>query len=418
VDYGDGSGSQTLALSGKTYELRHTYTDDGVFAVSVSVTDDSGGTGQGARIVTVGNVSPSVQPADDATVLEGSPFSGTGSFTDPGADGWAATVNYGDGSPSQPLLLSERTFVLDYTYLENGTFTVTVSIVDDDGGSGSGGRSVIVQNVAPVVNAGDDQEVGAGEEVHLDGSYTDPGALDTHSVLWDFGDGATAAGTLTPDHIYSIDGTYVATLTVTDDDGGVGVDTLQVVVRPEPTQTVVLYLRGSGATANPPVLFLDASEPTGSVVRYKDSAGVKFSGGNTWKEVGTWQGAPELTSGELGALSDVHLWLGLKNSDDIGTRFDLKVEAYKNDQLVTTGEVDCITNLTRNPDQAREVVLSPAPFAPVTMNGSTDVLSLRALVRIGTDGAGQMCGGHANAVGVRSYFDAAGRPARLSTTQS
>lgn len=33
----------------------------------------------------------------DAAISEGALFSRAGSFTDPGADTWAATVNYGDG---------------------------------------------------------------------------------------------------------------------------------------------------------------------------------------------------------------------------------------------------------------------------------------------------------------------------------
>ncbi|MBN1873581.1 MAG: PKD domain-containing protein [Anaerolineae bacterium] len=40
-----------------------------------------------------------------------------------------------------------------------------------------------------------------------------------HTVLWDFGDGTTASGTLTPTHAYGDNGTYIVTLTVTDTTG-------------------------------------------------------------------------------------------------------------------------------------------------------------------------------------------------------
>ena len=66
--------------------------------------------------------------------------------------------------------------------------------------------------------------------VNFSGSFTDPGWLDTHTIEWDFGDGNTATGTLIPTHTYSNDGVYIVTLTVTDDDGGVGVDTITVSV--------------------------------------------------------------------------------------------------------------------------------------------------------------------------------------------
>jgi PKD repeat protein len=80
------------------------------------------------------------------------------------------------------------------------------------------------------VEAGLDQTVDEGEEAVFDGSFTDPGVLDTHTIAWDFGDGATASGTLTPTHVYADNSVYTVTLTVADDNGGVGSDTLLVTV--------------------------------------------------------------------------------------------------------------------------------------------------------------------------------------------
>jgi hypothetical protein len=125
------------------------------------------------------------------------------------------------------------------------------------------------------------------------------------------------------------------------------------VIAPPPT-TRDVYLHGSGATANPPTLFLDATAPSGATARYKDSPGVKFSGGNVWQPVGVWTAGPGLMAGRLMNLGDLHVWLGLKNSDDIGTRFDLRAEVYRNGVLVATGETDCITGVTRNAAQAKE----------------------------------------------------------------
>jgi hypothetical protein len=118
-----------------------------------------------------------------------------------------------------------------------------------------------------------------------------------------------------------------------------------------------------------------------------------------------------LTAGQLTSLSDLHVWLGLKNSDDIGTRFDLRAEVYRNGVLLTAGESNCITGVTRNAEQAKEVAIAFAAFAPVNFDGVTDGLTLKVMVRIGTDGAGAFCGGHSNAVGARLYFDAVSRAA-------
>lgn len=91
--------------------------------------------------------------------------------------------------------------------------------------------SVTILNAPPSVDAGGDREAYPGETISFAGSYTDPGAKDTHVIHWDFGDGAIAEDTLAPTHVYGEPGVYTVTLTVTDDDGGVGEDTLTVTVR-------------------------------------------------------------------------------------------------------------------------------------------------------------------------------------------
>ena len=55
-------------------------------------------------VVTTLNVPPTVNSGSDTTIEASTPLSRTGSFTDPGADTWTATVNYGDGSGVQSLI--------------------------------------------------------------------------------------------------------------------------------------------------------------------------------------------------------------------------------------------------------------------------------------------------------------------------
>ena len=124
-----------------------------------------------------------------------------------------------------------------------------------------------------------------------------------------------------------------------------------------------------------------------------------------------------MTSGSLVSLSDLHVWLGLKNSDDQGTYFDLRVEAYKNSTLLASGQSLCITGITRNAANAKEVTLSFDPFTAATFNGTSDVLKLKVLTRVGTDASGGSCGGHNSAVGLRLYFDAVARNSRFVATQ-
>lgn len=59
-------------------------------------------------------------------------------LTDPGADSWVALVDYGDGNGPQPLKINPSgKFQLQHKYLAPGTYRVTVTILDDDGGIGT-----------------------------------------------------------------------------------------------------------------------------------------------------------------------------------------------------------------------------------------------------------------------------------------
>jgi uncharacterized repeat protein (TIGR01451 family) len=173
------------------------------------------------------------------------------------------------------------------------------------------------------------------------------------------------------------------------------------------------FLHGSGVVSNPPALFLDGTAPTAATAKYKDSAAVRSGLTNPWVEIGAWPAQPGLFAGTLDALGDLRLWLGLKNSDDEGTQFNVRAEVWKNGlELVASGETACVVGVTRNPDKAREVTVPFDLFPPVNLDGSTDALSLKVFDRIGTKCSGPT---HSGAAGVRLYFDGLRRPSGLGT---
>jgi hypothetical protein len=120
------------------------------------------------------------------------------------------------------------------------------------------------------------------------------------------------------------------------------------------------------------------------------------------------------STGQL--LSPAHVWVGLKNSDDQGTQFDVKVEMLKNGTPVASGLTRCVTGITRNPALAKEVVVN-WDGSPSVSTTAGDVLSLRVSTRIGTNGDDTKCpgpgGSHNNAIGLRLYYDATSRPSRF-----
>jgi hypothetical protein len=121
----------------------------GTHTFTVSAVDEDG-VSYGDQTVTVHveNVAPEVHAGADDTVGEGDTFTGSGYFIDYGSDAWDATVDYGDGAGSQPLTLKEdKTFDLRHTYSDEGVYMLTVTVSDDDEGTGEDALTVTVRDM-------------------------------------------------------------------------------------------------------------------------------------------------------------------------------------------------------------------------------------------------------------------------------
>ena len=145
INWGDGT-SESFTGSPDGVSKTHTYADGpNDYAITVDLTNQHRTfEGAGSKAVTVENVAPTVNAGPDGAVLKDGTFSSFGYFTDPGADTWTATVDYGDGSGVETLALDGKTFSLSHTYASFGTFTVRVSVTDKDGEVGSDTTTVAV----------------------------------------------------------------------------------------------------------------------------------------------------------------------------------------------------------------------------------------------------------------------------------
>jgi PKD repeat protein len=135
-----------------------------------------------------------------------------------------------------------------------------------------------VPNVPPMADAGNDKSARTGEEIHFDGlaSIDADGTIVSYS--WNFGDGSMADGA-TVSHVYGDIGSYTVTLTVTDNDGGIGVDTLTVNVLESLPPAIREHSSGS------PMLALQATY---------DDANVH---GHTYIDI--WQGSMTIEAGQF-----------------------------------------------------------------------------------------------------------------------
>jgi len=250
VNHGDGTW--TLANDQIAPALA-----DGIYDVVVRATDSSGriGTDMTTNELTIDAAVPIVAAGADQSQDEGCTVNLIGaSFSDASpVNMHTAMIDWGDGRSPVPGVVDQVTHTINssHVYADNGVFTVTIAVTDDDGLSGTDTCTVTVSNVAPTVQAGADRTITQGWPIHLAAAqYNDLGTLDTHTATIDWGDGTSPdsgersetpfgppgdisgmAGTVNGSHIYTAAGIYSVVVTVIDDDGGLGQDTFVVTVR-------------------------------------------------------------------------------------------------------------------------------------------------------------------------------------------
>jgi PKD repeat protein len=230
----DGS---TFNVDSTEQSPTHQYLDDFNGSVAFKVTDDDGGWDLDVTHVTVNNLPPEAASNGPYNSFEGTPVIFTGNHTDPGpldthSYEWDLDYDGATFSPDATGNLVQKTWYDDYTG------NIALRVTDDDGGWDLDATTVTIVNVPPTADAGEDKEGYEVSTFTFNGSFFDPGTGDTHTFEWDFNyDGSVfdvdANGQeVSNTWIDDFDG-YVA-LRVTDDDGGVGMDTAHVLVRNVP----------------------------------------------------------------------------------------------------------------------------------------------------------------------------------------
>ncbi len=141
----------------------------------------------------------------------------TDQSTDPDGEVVSWRWEFGDGNTSTLRNPTHR-------YTRKGTFTVRLTVTDDDGATDTTTRTITVVNLPPVASftvALHIEHLGLvlrRREVTFDASESHDPDGDIVRYAWDFGDGHTAEGRIVT-HTYPEAGTYNVRLTVTDDDG-------------------------------------------------------------------------------------------------------------------------------------------------------------------------------------------------------
>ena len=261
IDWGDGIvevGVVSESGGSGTVSGSHTYSDNGIYTVTLTVTDDDGDADWNTLTVTVNNVVPTVSAGTDKTIGEGSlvELDPVG-FSDAGVlDTHSAIIDWGDGIVEVGVVSESGgsgTVSGSHTYGDNGIYTVTLTVTDDDGDSGWNTLNINVENIAPIVCIEsvvqsqdfvlEDLTVIILDPAYFNGNACDPGSDDL-IFTWNWDDSTPEKITTylndpptypveiheTVDHTYAEPGLYTVTLTVEDDDSGIGSDTITLMV--------------------------------------------------------------------------------------------------------------------------------------------------------------------------------------------
>jgi len=219
-DFGDGTNGTGVIVN-------HAYIDDDNYTVTLTVTDDDGATASVNATKTVLNRSPIASFIESATtVYSGEPiyFNASDSYD---LDGYIVDYfwDFGDGTNATGIAVS-------HAYVENGSYTVKLTVTDDDGASGISTDAKTILNRAPVASfVIVSQQPIAGETIifNASDSYDLDGSILTYT--WNFGDGnITTVTSPTVTHTYKTFGNYSVILNVTDNDNFYNSSTLTLTV--------------------------------------------------------------------------------------------------------------------------------------------------------------------------------------------
>lgn|GEM_PF-2963154 len=229
--FNNGTADVTLYGMNPTYN----FTEPGVYSVTLNVTDSAGNWDTDTMDVwaydvtdPVANAGPDRNVNQNTTVT----FDGSASTDNLAVDNytWSFTFNgsavvlYGVGP--------------DFNFTLPGNFTVTLTVADAAGNTGTDTMSVNVtaivppaDSAAPAADAGPDQSVIEGTIVIFSGSAsTDNVGITNYTWSFTFGSSAVLLYGANPAFNFTAPGNYTVTLTVRDGAGNTDADTMLVTV--------------------------------------------------------------------------------------------------------------------------------------------------------------------------------------------
>ena len=232
-----------------TIQSSHVYADNGSYDVTITVQDNDGVSSQVVTSANIANVAPVVTPAVTTIsvdqnvaidqVLVNFEDPGFSSFAAGTTESFTATIDWGDGTIADGVVVSTNgaigspssgTVSGQHVFETPGTFTVVVTVADDDGGTSSATLTVEVADVTATLATIDSLAGDEGSSIDLLAAFTDAPSDGTYVATIDWGDSTTAtaavvfadgSGTIEGSHIYGDNGTYNVSVQLVDAGGNI-----------------------------------------------------------------------------------------------------------------------------------------------------------------------------------------------------
>ena len=154
---------------------------------------------------TVNSNGPEISSANNVSGSEAQSLILVATVNDPGSSGpHTATVNWGDGTTSATavnLTGGTGTISLPHVWKQDGSYSVTITVTDALSHVATAVVSATILNVNPTLNPLTALTGSEGQTVTLAAAFSDPGSLDSHSALIDWGDGAGTPGEIGRAHV-------------------------------------------------------------------------------------------------------------------------------------------------------------------------------------------------------------------------
>ena len=277
---------------------------DASLVFELTVTDDDNATHTDTVTITVtagANDAPTASAGSDQTVNEGANVTLSGSGTDPESETLSYAWSLTSGTPSVSLTNANRasaSFMAPTQLVNNASLVFTLTVTDARGESGTDTVTITVtagDNDAPTANAGSNRTVNEGASVTLSGSGTDlEGEALTYS--WRLSSGTPSvtlsnastrnASFTAPTQLVN-SASLVFELTVTDNRGASGSDTVTITVTAGPNDAPTADA-GSSRTVNggaAVTLSGSGTDPESETLSYSwrqtSGASVTLTGANT-----------------------------------------------------------------------------------------------------------------------------------------